>query len=310
MTQLEPLVYTLLLQNNDERLIDGILKNETNSKFTFETNNFNESLVKLMYCCCTEKFEKESDEAIKKKLGKKKALLDNLISKEDFYLENLNSFLSCSKYTFTLENFKKMLNEDYSKFISHDMINYITNLREDIWNLREHYLNQKKLTKFYEETCKVLESCAERIKKEFKHDSGQIFYQQIIIYKLGLYGSIISFWSLLKTVPFLNKSLTSEGFYLKIVSLIAKLLSIITTDNPFLIALNFNKNVLNLYFDKDVKSNVNENFLTLYIENMKTMIKYNYKLELVALVDRIVPAIFNRVNFIDKLVGKINESYI
>ena len=61
--------------------------------------------------------------------------------------------------------------------------------------------------------------------------------------------------------------------------------------------MNFNKNVLNLYFDTGLKSNVSENFLGLFVENMKTMIKYNYKLELVSLVDRIVPAIVNKVIF-------------
>ena len=297
MSQWEPLVYILQLEKNDERLIDGVLNNMSTSKFSFETNNFNESLVKIMFCCCSEKYEKESEEENNKKLGKKTALFDNLISEEDYYLNNINAFISCSKYSFTLENFNYLLNEDYKKFISLDLINYINTFREDLWNLREHYLNQKELKKFYEETCKLLESSAERIKNELKFDSVQTFYQQIIIYKLGFYGSILSFWSMIKSIPILNKCLTLEGYLNKIVTLIAKLLSILNSDNPFLIAMNFNKNVLNLYFDTGLKSNVSENFLGLFVENMKTMIKYNYKLELVSLVDRIVPAIVNKVIF-------------
>ena len=298
------MVYSLLLENNDERLLDGILHGQSTGKFSFEYSTLNENLVKMMFCCSLEKIEKESEAEIKKKLPKKTALFDNLISKQDFYLENLNSFLSCSKYSFTLDKFKKIYSEDYKDFVSTEFINLIENFKEDIWNLREHYLNQRTLTKFYEEACRLFENCCEKIKKELKCEE-ELFYQQIIIYKLGLFGSIISFWSMIKNISAFTLSDNEIINYEKLTTNISKFHFILCNDNPFLIALNFNKIVLNLYFNISSVSNyyadIEDKFFTkdilmsMYIENLKTMIKYKYPLSLVKLVKKLKKGISNTV---------------
>jgi hypothetical protein len=301
MSQIEPLAYQLLLENSDDRVLDGVFQQNSGAKFSFESESYNETIVKMAFVCATEKFE-EIDEDDNIKAVKKTAVFDNLISQEDYYLENLTSFFRNGNRLFTLANFKLLAQENFENFMTKDMINFILNTKEDLWRVRDFYVKDANLSTFFKESCVILENCSTNIKKSFEHNQENIFYQQIVIYQLGLFTSVINFWKMLKTIPALLSDLKKQGYFEKIVTSITKLISILNNDNPFLIALNFNKNVLNLYFEKGSKMETNTAFLQIYIHMMKTMIKYNYKLELSALVERIIPN--------DILINKVREYLI
>jgi hypothetical protein len=299
MSQLEPLIYYLQLENSDERIIKGALGIKCDAKFSFETELYNELLVKIMFICALEKFD-ENDTEIEKKSVKKTALFDNLISCDDYYLQNISAFSISGNKLLTIEKFTNILNEEYSSFITQNMIDFILRSKSELWKVRELYLKESDLKKFYDESSRIFNDCVDTIKQSFYMNQEKILFQQIVIYKLGLYHAVIKYWSMIKTIHHLYNDLKKEKYYDKLVMLITKLISVICSENPFLIALNFNKNVLNLYFDTGSKKENNINILNLFVGYMKTMIKSNYKLELSALVERIIPcdSTINRVKFV------------
>lgn len=288
MTQLEPLIYYLQLENSDERIINGVLGIESDAKFSFETESYNETLVKIMFICAIEKFD-ENESELERKSVKKTALFDNLISSDDYYIQTLTALSNSGNKQFTLENFAKIQNEEYSNFITKDMVEFILRSKIEIWKVKELYLKENDLKSFYEKITWILNDCADKIKQSFNFNQEKVFFQQIIIYKLGLFSSIINFWSMIKNINHLYSDLKKDKLYNTLVTILTKLISIICSNNPLLIALNFNKNILNLFFDKNSKVENNINILNLFVEYMKTMNKYNYKLELSAFVERIIP---------------------
>ena len=188
ITQLEPICCFLQIQNNDERILEGILNDDQNNKeienkFSFENEPFNKNIVKMLFLCHAEK----SDQDLGNKFVKKTSFLDNLISSEDYYLQNLKSFFDSHTKAFTLENFKLILefkSSEFSKFISKDLINYVILVIDSFMNLKEKYKKELDTILFYEESCKLLEDCAEKIKKDIFNLAGvNKYYQQIILYK-------------------------------------------------------------------------------------------------------------------------------
>ena len=122
------------------------------------------------------------------------------------------------------------------------------------------------------------------------------FYKQILIYKLGLYHSIISILRFIR--------LEETNLYNDSISSILGVLKVISHDNPFLIALNFNKTVVNLFFPKSKtykkdpnQMEFNQDILDFYVDQCKILFKYNYKIEFKQLIDRIIPVIKINVFF-------------
>ena len=303
-----------MLYNNDQKVLSAMsdIKDENPLKFTFQTCDFNEKLIKTLFNCSKEKLELEelneiNNESLRKYFVNKTALLDNMINSNDYFSQSLQSFFECNLKLFSKDEFLFFANcKNYlllSKFIPKDIYS-ITMIIEKISHLKNRYYAEEiDENQFQVELICIMKEVYDIIFIDiYKEDTSvqYIFYKQIVLYKIGLYHSIISVLRLIKSdEDLLDFLINKEDLNEKTLNSIINVLKIMSYDNPFLISLNFNKSVLQYFFDKvDTekkqlrKIEINESVLDFYIEQIKVLKKYNYKIEFRVIVDRIIPGIF------------------
>ena len=280
---------------------------ENNFRLIFQTCEYNEKLIKTLFNCVKEKLEKdeinEITENSRKYFVHRTALLDNMINENDYYSQNLQSLFKSDLKLFKKDIFLYLVNcsnNDFSLILNRDLVDLIKKIKTQIDNLKYKYFsevideNEIKI-----ELCTLMTEVYNLVFEEIYLENLYLeinFYKQILIYKLGLYHSIISILRFIR--------LEETNLYNDSISSILGVLKVISHDNPFLIALNFNKTVVNLFFPKSKtykkdpnQMEFNQDILDFYVDQCKILFKYNYKIEFKQLIDRIIPVIKINVFF-------------
>jgi len=318
-----------MLQLNDYKLLDSITvintKEKSNTvkevpKFCFEHDELNHKLVKILFFSSFEKLDKSkiddsNTKMLKKFFVSKTAIFDNLINENDYYSQSILSCLQSDLKLFNLSDFLYFVNNnDMKKFINYIPLNLIEKIQTSMQNIEllkiQYYAEKINENQFFNTLKDHLDSIYEVINKEIYGNDNTVetnFYKQIALYKLGLYHTLISILRTFKNDNYLEEFLTNSNLTEIFNKSLLRLFEIISNQNPFLVALNFNKNIVTLFFEspetklKDSnKSHISNQFLDFYITQIKVLKKFNYKIEFKVLLDKTIPTIFKVLTLLSK----------
>jgi len=250
---------------------------------------------------------------LKKIFVSKTAVFDNLINENDYFSQSILSSLESDLKLFNMSDFLYFANNnDIKKFINYIPLKLTEKIQTSMQNIEllkiKYYAEKINENQYFTVLKDSLDSIYEVINKEIYGNDNTVetnFYKQIALYKIGLYHTLISIVRTFKNDNYLEEFLTNSNLTEIFYKSLLRIFEIISNENPFLIALNFNKNIVTLFFEsretkiKDSnKSHISNQFLDFYITQIKVLKKFKYKIEFKVLVDRIIPAIFKVLTFL------------
>jgi hypothetical protein len=316
-----------MLQLNDYKILDSITlinkEEKTNTfkevpKYCFEDDELNQKLVKILFFSSFEKLDRciiddGDSQMLKKIFVSKTAVFDNLINENDYFSQSILSSLESDLKLFNMSDFLYFANNnDIKKFINYIPLKLTEKIQTSMQNIEllkiKYYAEKINENQYFTVLKDSLDSIYEVINKEIYGNDNTVetnFYKQIALYKIGLYHTLISIVRTFKNDNYLEEFLTNSNLTEIFYKSLLRIFEIISNENPFLIALNFNKNIVTLFFEsretkiKDSnKSHISNQFLDFYITQIKVLKKFKYKIEFKVLVDRIIPAIFKVLTFL------------
>jgi len=271
----------------------------TNMKYSFQECKFNEDIFKLLFSLSTQTCDNLTN------INNKK-FYDLILNKDDyysnkikiFYESNFNLFskeiLSIIENKYTHKDIKN--NDDYikkfmdftSNSLNEEKINIVENsIKEIELILNEYYANKTNDRDFLHKCKTVLENLENYVKKNIlnfglfdkniksNNNSTEklkiiFFKNQICLFKLNLFNELIYLWICLIKNVYVKTKKDLLMIRDSVLVFILRILDHLTFENPFLSELFFNKFLVEVFLD----------FKDFYIKRLKTLKKYNYKVNL------------------------------